>query len=408
MYIRSEVLQSSTKKGSRGASFKNLTVIILTSLALISCGGQRVTSTVVTPLEYQTIEVDEAQLLDLAVLPFDPGLDEPEAAEDETVSPAVRNAEAQFLANQLVSTVQKTSAWGAVRTIPNRQIVVDVYVEGTIIHSDGETLALDINVTDSSNRHWYKKSYKEVVGLYAYQNGGTIKRDPFQGMMNRIANDLLKYRQQMTADEAKNLRTISSLKFARDFSPEAFGDHIQETPGGQLEVIRLPAANDPILQRIERIRERDYLFVDTMQEHYDAFSSRMDKPYQSWRMATYEELASVRELKRQSRNRTIGGVAAIIGGILASGSNSGSARAAGAVTIAAGGLLVKSGLEKREELKIHEGALAELGQSLEAEIEPRVIELEDRTITLTGNVEAQYAQWKELLREIYKAERGEI
>jgi hypothetical protein len=363
---------------------------------------------VVTPLEYQTIEVDESQLLDLAVLPFDPGLDEPEAAEDETISPAVRNAEAQFLANQLVATVQKTSAWGAVRTIPNRQIVVDVYVEGTILHSDGETLELDINVTDSSNRHWYKKSYKEVVGLYAYQNNGTIKRDPFQGMMNRIANDLLKYRQQLTADEAKNLRTISSLKFARDFSPEAFGDHIQETPGGQLQVIRLPAENDPILQRIERIRERDYLFVDTMQEHYDAFSSRMDKPYQSWRMATYEELASVRELKRQSRNRTIGGIAAIVGGILASGSNSGSARAAGAVTIAAGGLLVKSGFEKREELKIHEGALAELGQSLEAEIEPRIIELEDRTITLTGNVEAQYAQWKELLREIYKAERGEI
>ncbi len=389
-------------------SRSNLFILVLALLTLASCGGQRITSTVVTPLEHQAIDVDESQLLDLAVLPFSPGLEEAAEKEDLTVLPAVRNAESQYLANTLASTIQQTSAWGAVRAVPSRDTVVDVYVGGKIIHSDGEKLALDISVTDVSNRHWYTKSYTETVGQYAYKNGSKIKRDPFQGLFNRIANDLLEYRQQLSADDARKLRAVSSLKFARDFSPEAFGDHIRETPGGQLEIIRLPAENDPILRRIERIRERDYLFVDTMQEHYDAFSRRMDKPYQSWRRATYEELASVRELKRQSRNRTIGGVAAIIGGILASGSNNGSAQAAGAVTIGAGALLVKSGLSKRSELKIHEGALAELGQSLEAEVEPQVIELEDRTITLTGNVEAQYTQWKALLREIYKAERGEI
>jgi len=78
------------------------------------------------------------------------------------------------------------------------------------------------------------------------------------------------------------------------------------------------------------------------------------------------------------------------------------------VAIGSGALLVKSGLSKRAELQIHEDTLAELAQSLEAEIEPRVIELEDRTITLTGNAAAQYAQWKTLLREIYQAERGGI
>ena len=385
-----------------------MAALVLTSLTLSACGGQRVTSTIVTPLEYQTLVVEESQLLDLAVLPFDPGLDKPEIADDPAISPAVRNAEAQYLANTLASTIQQTSAWGAVRTVPSRQTVVDVYVEGTIVHSDGETLTLDISVSDSSNRHWYTKPYSESVGQYAYEKGIKANRDPFQGLFNRIANDLLQYRQQLSAKNVKELRSISSLKFARDFSPEAFGDHIKETPGGQLEIIRLPAENDPILRRIERIRERDYLFVDTMQEHYDAFSHRMDKPYQSWRMATYEEIASVRELKRQSRNRTVGGIVAVIGGIVAAGSNNGAVRSAGAVSIGAGALLVKSGLSKKAELKIHEDVLAELGQSLEAEIEPRVIELEDRTITLTGNVEAQYTQWKALLREIYQAERGEI
>ncbi len=383
-------------------------LVLFTSFVLVACGGQQVTSTVVTPLEHQSIAVDESQLLDLAVLPLDPGLDNEEAKDDLSLSPAVRNAESQYLANKLASTIQQTSAWGAVRAVPSRETVVDVYVEGTIIHSDGEKLSLDISVSDTSNRHWYTKSYTETIGQYAYDQGKQSKRDPFQGLYNRIANDLLEYRQKLSAADAQKLRTISSLKFARDFSPEAFGNHIKETPGGQLEVIRLPAENDPILRRIERIRERDYLFIDTMQEHYDAFSLRMEKPYQSWRMATYEELASVRELKRQSRNRTIGGIAAIIAGIAAAGSDNGSVSNAGAVTVIAGGLLVKSGFSKKAELKIHEDVLAELSQSLEAEIEPRVIELEDRTITLTGNVEAQYTQWKALLREIYQAERGEI
>jgi hypothetical protein len=49
------------------------------------------------------------------------------------------------------------------------------------------------------------------------------------------------------------------------------------------------------------------------------------------------------------------------------------------VGIYAGGGLVKSGLERRAEANIHSLALEELGQSLEAEITPQVIELEDRT-----------------------------
>ncbi|WP_461480874.1 hypothetical protein [Porticoccus sp.] len=381
-------------------------LLLLALLVLSACSGtNRVTTTVVTPLEQQAVTIEESQLLDLAVLPFDPGLDKI-ASDDATVSPTVRTAEAQYLPNQLATTIQKTAAWGAVRLVPSRDTVVDVYVAGKIIESNGEILKLEIDVSDSSNRHWYSKSYSETVGNYAYDRHNQIQRDPFQGLLNRIANDLLEYRHKLAAADVDKLRTISNLRFARDFSPEAFNNHIAETADGQLEISRLPAENDPILRRIERIRERDYLFIDTMQEHYDTFARRMDTPYQEWRAASYDEIVAVRELKRQSMTRTIGGVAAIVGGILASGSKSGSGRAAGAVAIGSGAMLIKSGLSKRGELKIHEDALAEMAQSLEAEVEPQVIELEDRTITLTGNVDAQYQQWKALLREIYQAERG--
>ena len=37
---------------------------------------------------------------------------------------------------------------------------------------------------------------------------------------------------------------------------------------------------------------------------------------------------------------------------------------------------------------------------------PKVIELEDRSIMLTGTVEEQYEQWQDILMEIYRTETG--
>ena len=101
----------------------------------------------------------------------------------------------------------------------------------------------------------------------------------------------------------------------------------------------------------------------------------------------------------------MGGLA-IIGGILAAGSDNGSTHVGGLVAASAGGALLKDALGRRQEAQIHVDALVELGESLEADIEPQAIDLEDRTITLSGNVEAQYQEWKDLLQQIYEQERG--
>jgi hypothetical protein len=93
----------------------------------------------------------------------------------------------------------------------------------------------------------------------------------------------------------------------------------------------------------------------------------------------------------------------VLAGIMAVGnSGSGVGRAAGSVGIAAGGYIARAGFEKDAEAQIHIEALQELGDSLEASIAPQVIELEDRTITLTGTVDNQYNQWREILHSIYK------
>jgi hypothetical protein len=105
----------------------------------------------------------------------------------------------------------------------------------------------------------------------------------------------------------------------------------------------------------------------------------------------------------------IAGGAAIVAGIAAAGSGGDRAtRTAGNVAIIGGGYLLKAGLESRAEAQIHVEALEEVGQSLEAEITPSVIELEDRTVMISGSVEDQYAQWREVLADIYRSEIGEL
>ena len=386
---------------------KSITLLLL-SIILVGCNSAiKVKSTTYTPLEQQTAIIPEPELLDLGILPFNPGIDDLDEDEQESILPQVRIAEAHYLGNQLTHTIQDTASWGAVRMLPSRQAITDVYVSGVIKHSDGEALELEISVTDTSGVQWYNKEYKGEASKYAYDRRRTLQRDPFQGLFNQIANDLLIWRQKLTAKEAINLRTISTLRFAQDFAPEAFAQHLAADRKDQLSVTRLPATNDPILQRVQQMRERDYLYVDTVQEYYDEFSRQMTEPYQSWRSQNYDEVLAARDLKRQSYQRTALGVATILAGVIASGSNSGVSRASGAVAVGSGALLVKSGLSKKAEAQIHIEALAELGQSLEAEVEPRVIKLEDQTITLTGNVQMQYQQWQDILQKIYHTERGD-
>jgi len=112
-------------------------------------------------------------------------------------------------------------------------------------------------------------------------------------------------------------------------------------------------------------------------------------------------------LAADSRRNMIMGVAAIIGGLAATQSNNAAAYYSSPVILASGGWLIKEAFDNGDERQLHIEALAELGNSLEMEIAPQTIELEERTITLSGSVEAQYEQWRELLADIYASETGE-
>jgi outer membrane lipoprotein SlyB len=134
----------------------------------------------------------------------------------------------------------------------------------------------------------------------------------------------------------------------------------------------------------------------------------MEPSYNEWRKASYDEVMELRNLKRRSRNEMLAGVVGIVGGIagIAMG-DSAAARTAGAVAAGSGSYLIKRGLETRDQMGSSIEILQELGESLQYEVEERVIELDDRTVRLSGSVEEQYDRWRSVLQEMYKLEYGD-
>jgi hypothetical protein len=151
------------------------------------------------------------------------------------------------------------------------------------------------------------------------------------------------------------------------------------------------------------------MFIDTVQDYYATYVRQMRLPYDSWREQSFDATEELRDLKGSARRRFIAGSVAVLGGIAAATSgNSQAAQIGGVSAVGAGAYLIKSGFDKQAEARIHAEALEELGQSLENEVAPNVINLDNRSITLSGSVEEQYQQWREVLADLYAAEVGDL
>ena len=380
--------------------------LLMLCITLTACVSQTVNTTTVPNVNTASTEIPEDLLLDIDISLFDPGLENYD--EGQQVYPEVRHAESNYLPNLLLEALQNSGAWGAVRVVPVANQIADLMIESKILYSDGEELRLHITAIDSRGQVWLDKEYQSHAGRYSYYSTSRAYQDPFQAVYNNIANDLFDKQLELQPEERENIRLVSELLFARSFSPEAFGTYIGKSSKGIYQLRRLPAEDDPMLARVRSIRDRDMLFVDTMQEFFLGFNEEMFAPYQEWRRLSYEDAIALQKLKTESTRRLLAGGLAVVAGIVGSGSSSSAIRAASSVAVIGGGFLVKSGMEKRNEAEMHVASLEELGQSLGAEITPQVIELQDRTVTLSGTVEDQYAQWRELLAEIYRSEIGEL
>ena len=391
-------------------SFRNIFAFLVVVSILNSCATHTVKTTSYTPVIQDSQNISEDFLLDVGVAIFDPGIDELDDEQEQVTNHQVRLAESRYAPYLLSETLQRSANWGIVRLMPNANSPMDVFINGVILESNGELMGMRVEVSDSTGRHWYTKEYDQAISQFSYDSSQRQQNDPFQILYNNIANDLLAWRKDNLEEaEITEIRTISEMLFAKRFSSEVFDGYLSQDRNGVYQITSLPADNDPLLQRIRDIRERDFMFIDTVQDYYATYVRQMRLPYDSWREQSYHETIELRELEASAKRRFIAGAAAVVGGLAAAtqGSNYGT-QVGGAFGVGAGAYLIRSGFDKRAEARMHMEALEELGQSLESEVAPQVISLEDRTITLTGSVEEQYEQWREILADLYAVEVGQL
>jgi len=385
-------------------------LLSLSFLTLSGCATHTVKTTSYTPIIQDSQNINEDFLLDVGVAIFDPGIDELDDDQEQLTNHQVRLAESRYAPYLLSETLQRSANWGIVRLMPNANSPMDVFINGVILESNGETMSMRVSVSDSTGRQWYQKEYEQAISQFSYDPSQRQQNDPFQILYNNIANDLLEWRQKNISEpDITEIRTVSEMLFAKRFSSQVFDSYLAQDRNGVYQITSLPSDDDPLLQRIRDIRERDFMFIDTVQDYYATYVRQMRLPYDSWREQSYHETIELRELEASARRRFIAGAATVVAGIAAAtqGSNYGT-QIGGAAAVGAGAYLIRSGFDKRAEAQMHMEALEELGQSLEDEVAPQVISLEDRSITLTGSVEEQYEQWREILADLYAAEVGQL
>jgi len=373
-----------------------------------------------------TQEIPADQLLDVAVHLFDPGVpkeieEHPEKGEKQRIYPEIRKAEARYMPTLLRATLEGTGEWGAVRVVPATTLM-DVAVDGQIVESSGYRLTLDISVADATGRHWFSKRYAREADTSSYREGAGKGRDPYQNVYVEIANDMLAYRQQhLSAAEIAAIPRTTRLRFGDDLAPATYRDYLAKDKPREgkpeYRIVRLPADDDPLVDRVERIRQRDSAMIDTLSEHYGAFADKMSDPYMGWRRSTYDEIDAEEKAKREATTRKLLGAGAIIAGIALPnmcGSSptygnyvcSAGESVARAAAVGGGVMAIMSGIEKGKQAQIHTDAIKEITGSFQSEAAPLVVDVEGRTLKLTGSAEAQYAEWRRLLHDLYQEETG--
>lgn len=329
----------------------------------------------------------EGRVLDIGIEKF--------TVEQENTGPAkvgdwifqeILDIESQYLPSLLRNTLVESNQWGAVRVLPKRDPSIDLQLKGTIYTSDGTFLKIGVQVQDSTGKLWLDKQYAE------YYDGTTELRpnrqrqtnpnyrseyeDPFQNLYNQIANDLLRVQENISDEEILNINRVTEMTYATDLSPETFSDTLNVNETGNIRVVRLLADNDPMLERVERMRLRHHVFIDTLDEYYTALQADMQATYDLWRVYSREQILQVEAEERS--------VDASKGGFLA----------------------ISNNYYKYTANKIFEQEWNELAQGFTNEVAPAILDLNNQVYGLSGSVEDQYDEWRELLRQFYIQERG--
>jgi hypothetical protein len=180
----------------------------------------------------------------------------------------------------------------------------------------------------------------------------------------------------------QNIRDVSRLVYANDLSPESFGHMLEQDGNGQLQVISLPAENDPMLARVEDMRLRHHVFIDTVDEYYEALHDEMQQAYVMWRRHAYDQEEQEGALAPEPISQDF-------------------------FSSSSGYLTMTQRYNRFRWSKIYQQEFRELAAGFNQELAPAILELNEQVHGLSGTMEEQYIQWRRILRQLFELETGD-
>ncbi len=338
----------------------------------------------VAPVGQVTLQVEQApvaqQMLDVGLVVFDPGIPADQSSHSKLgIFPEIRKAEAQYMPVLLRNALQNANAWGVVRVLPGEQVSSELLVTGRILHSDGQYLAVQINAHDAVGRQWLDRTYLDQATASDYPVAEL--NDPFADLYRQIANDLLQVRRQLDARQLQSIRQVALMRYAASLSQEAFGDYLQRDAAGLYQIARLPAEGDPMMVRVERIRNQEHLFVDTVDEQYVDLYEQMAPTYNLWRQYDREQALYVVDYEQRAQDRERYG-------------QRGSFAA------------MEQTYNIYKQIKVQQQDLDEMALGFNNEVAPTVMQASGRVFRLSGTLASQYDEWRDILRRIFELETG--
>jgi hypothetical protein len=319
--------------------------------------------------------------LDVGIVVFDPGIPDDVATHSERgIFPSIRQAEARFLPVNLRRTLQDSGEWGSVRVMPESGVLAGLLVQGRILESTGRELQLDIVATDATGRIWLQREYRSQAQAddYPVPPGS----DAFAPVYRELAADLLKAREQLAENTLRTIRRVALLRYAAQLAPDAFSSYFHQDEAGRYQLLRLPADGDPMLERVLRIRNQEFLFIDSVDEQYERLHHQMASTYALWLQYDFEQSLYRQDYAARAANRDKQG-------------------RRGSFTA------MQQSYYAYRNYRIQEQDVTELAAGFQNETAPTLIETRGRVFRLNGTLDSQYAQWRGILRKIFALEIGQ-
>jgi len=336
---------------------------------------------------------------DVIIPVFDANI--PDKDKDD-VWPEVRRVEANRFAILTKRAMQATGAFGAVRGTPDDSAFGELYVHGTILKANTEDIKLKIEVNDirgrSTRREWMSSTFSYRVPERFHKSVRKQGSDAYAPIFDAIAAEIVKKLARKKAKSVKDLKAITEMRFANLFGPEYFDQYLKGCKR-KCKLRSLPAQTDPLYQKIQTMRIREQLFVDGFQQPYDGFYADSDDAYLEWQKYAYPVAVERRKQRSRGATRLLLGAAAIAGAVATDNPN------LAVVSGVAGAVLFADAVNQYRSAGVSGETLDQMGQSVNLDLSPQVVQFENITTQLQGDAVDQFISYRGHLQKIYEKEQ---